>query len=776
MYLKYIKNDLENSKLSSAAMLVILTMAAFLLSISLLLCSSLFGSIDSLMERAESAHFMQMHAGSIDLERLQEFAEENEYVSAYETSEFLNIEGADIVFLSTGSSLEDSVQDHGLSVQNEKLDYLIDLNGKIVHPKQGEIYLPIYMKKTGLACLGDTVRICEKPFLVKGFVRDSQMNAELAMSKRLLVSKEDYEALKSQGAIEYLVGFRLKDMGQLHSFEQAYSRANLPANGPTLNFALFRMLNAIEDGIFIVILLLVSILATLVALLCIRFTILTKLEEDFHEIGVMKGIGMPAAAVRNLYLSKYAALAATGCMLGFLLSRVFQERLLADLQLYMGENRNSWTEILLTFGGVLLLFLFILVYLKHVLKKIDKVSAKQAINGEIQTEKSKGAGGMPLGSGRRLGASVFLAVKDVFSRKRLYSTICFIFIFLAFMMLVPQNLYHTIDAPGFVTYMGIGEYDMQMNIQQADSTPETIEEISRKLNADESVASHNVILTKVVAIQKEDGQIESMKVDLGDHTKFPVYYFTGHAPDGETEIALSSTNAEELQKQVGDTLRVSLPDGEKRLTVCGIYSDVTNGGRTAKASFTCPEIPPMRSLIAVDFADELSKSKMEQAVAYYAGQYQFAKVSGIQDYAQKLFGSTKQAVKQAADASLAVSVIIASMITMLFLKLLLTKDRESVKLLHFLGFAKNELKMQYAVRIVIVFLVGIAMGTLLANTFGEQLSGVLLSSLGISSFRFVIKPVNAYLLLPAGMLAAVMAAVWVVPVTVFGDSGKSSFN
>ena len=174
----------------------------------------------------------------------------------------------------------------------------------------------------------------------------------------------------------------------------------------------------------------------------------------------------------------------------------------------------------------------------------------------------------------------------------------------------------------------------------------------------------------------------------------------------------------------------------------------------------------MRSLVAVSFVDGLGKSEIEKEVAYYAEQYKFAKVSGIQEYTQKLFGSTRQAVKLAAYASLTAAVIIAMMITMLFLKLLFTKDRESVKLLHFLGFAKNELKMQYAVRIIIVFFVGIAVGTLLANTLGEQLSGVLLSSLGISSFRFVINSVNAYLLLPLGMLAAVVAAVWLVPMTI----------
>ncbi|CAM5707299.1 Peptide ABC transporter permease OS=Lysinibacillus sphaericus OX=1421 GN=LS41612_16905 PE=4 SV=1 [Lysinibacillus sphaericus] len=61
----------------------------------------------------------------------------------------------------------------------------------------------------------------------------------------------------------------------------------------------------------------------------------------------------------------------------------------------------------------------------------------------------------------------------------------------------------------------------------------------------------------------------------------------GNAPKEDGEIALSYANASKdgLDKKVGDTVIVKVAGALKRiLTVSGIYQDITNGGKTAKAT------------------------------------------------------------------------------------------------------------------------------------------------------------------------------------------------
>ena len=62
------------------------------------------------------------------------------------------------------------------------------------------------------------------------------------------------------------------------------------------------MINALSDGIMIAVILLVSAAAVLIALLCIRFALLAEIEEDYREIGVMRG-PWPPPFLHTAYLS-----------------------------------------------------------------------------------------------------------------------------------------------------------------------------------------------------------------------------------------------------------------------------------------------------------------------------------------------------------------------------------------------------------------------------------------------------------------------------------------
>lgn len=55
----------------------------------------------------------------------------------------------------------------------------------------------------------------------------------------------------------------------------------------------------------ILVILLVSVVLLLISMLCIRFTLLTQLEADRREIGMLKAIGIPKGDIRKLYSLKF---------------------------------------------------------------------------------------------------------------------------------------------------------------------------------------------------------------------------------------------------------------------------------------------------------------------------------------------------------------------------------------------------------------------------------------------------------------------------------------
>ncbi|MED5020128.1 ABC transporter permease [Paenibacillus chibensis] len=753
MYYRIIRNDMLKSKVITLATMIFISAAAMLVSLAAILVVNLSGALDMLMTQAKTPHFMQMHSGEVNMARLTSFTEKNSNVDEFQVVEFLNIDGARIIL--GDRSLANSVQDNGFSTQSEKFDFLLDLDGNIIHVSDGEIYVPISYMRDHTAKVGDKAFVSGKEFTVAGFLRDSQMNSSLASSKRFLLSAHDYAEIKNLGSTEYLIEFRLKDMSALGAFETAYASAGLEANGPTITYPLLKMINALSDGIMIAVILLVSVLIVAIALMCIRFTLLAKIEEDYLEIGVMKAIGLRVSDMKHMYLAKYAAIAAVGSMIGFVLSLMFKGMLLENIRLYMGDSKNSSLASLFGFIGILLIFLAIMAFVNGMLRRFRKISAAEAIRYGSSHEKSAGAKQFRLSGNRWFSTNVFLGIKDVLSRKKLYATMLVVLVLSSFIMIVPQNLYHTISSKSFIQYMGIGTYDMRMDIQQADHISAKTTEIVNSMKNDRDISKYAVLTTKTFKVKTEKGSEENIKIELGDHSVFPIYYSKGRAPAAETEIALSALNADELGKKVGERMTLTAEGVEKILTVSGIYSDITNGGKTAKAVFADSTADMMWSVICAELSDP---SLIGQKVSEYKNSFAFAKVSDIDEFVEQTFGSTISSVKRASFASIMIALVITLLITLLFMRLLIAKDRYSIAVLKALGFTNSDVRAQYISRSVFVLIAGMILGTLLANTLGELLARTVISSFGASTFTFAIHPLSAYLLIPLMMIGSVLIA------------------
>lgn len=765
MYYRIIRNDIIKSKAITLTTMIFVAAAAMLVTLAAVLIVNLSGSIDTLMTQAKTPHFMQMHSGVIDTARLTSFAEQNSNVEEFQVLEFLNVDGARIVI--NGNSLADNVQDNGLCTQSEKFDYLLDLDGNVINVSDGELYVPICYMKDGTAKVGDKAVICGKEFTVAGFLRDSQMNSTLCASKRFLVSEEDFEEIKSLGSTEYLIEFRLKDLSELGAFETAYISTGLEANGPTVTYTLFKTMNAISDGMMIAVILLVSALVVAIAFMCIRFTLLAKIEDDYREIGVMKAIGLHISDIKKTYLAKYAAVAAAGCILGFALSFVFRGMLLENIRLYMGESKNSSFASALGIIGVLLVFFAIIAYVRVVLKRFRKISAADAIRFGTSQEKSAGSKWICLSRNRLLDTNIILGVKDVLARKRLYATMLAVLVISAFIIIVPQNLYNTISSESFIRYMGIGSYDMRIDIQQTDDISGKAAEIAKGMEVDSGISKYVVLMTKTFKVIMDNGSEERIKIELGDHSVFPVKYSEGRAPAAEDEIALSAINANELGKKVGNVITISSDGNAKNLTVCGIYSDITNGGKTAKAVFTDNSADVMWCIICAELSD---KSLVIGKVSEYADRLDFAKVTGVDEFILQTFGSTISSVKKASYTAIAVALIIAALVTLLFMKMLVSKDRYSIAVMKAFGFTNSDIAVQFVSRSVFVLIVGIILGTIMSNTLGEILAGTVISLFGASSFEFAVNPLSAYLLCPLMMISVVLIS------TIIGTSGAGKIK
>ena len=733
---RMIINDIKANKLVSAATCIFMAVTAMLLGLSILLYASLADSIDSLMTEAKTPDFLQMHTGELDRDLLYNFAQQREDIEAMQVCTFLNLQNSQI---SIGNeSLENNMQDNGLSCQSSLFDYLVDADNAVIYPSDGEVYVPVcYRKEYGIDT-GDVMRIGTEELEVAGFLRDSQMNSMMASSKRFLVSEADYERLRPLGSEEHLIEFRLKEGSDINAFATAYKDEGLPDNGPTITYPLIRMMNALSDGMMILVILLVSVVVLLISMICIKYIILTQLEKDKTGIGMLKAVGISRRDIRKLYMSKYMILSAAGCITGIAAALITAKPVGTQMRELYGNAGNTGSIYALMILGSLAAEGVILLSVHRTLRRTDRLSAADALYG-----------------------------RGSFGRKKnLWLPAMIITAAAVFMILVPLNMKTTIEDPEFVTYMGIGESHVRIDIRQTENVRETAASVTGDMDRDDRVSDYVLMETGSYRVILPDGSSYDLMIENGDHGRFPVRYIEGRYPENDREIALSVLNAEEMSVKPGDTIIIcrEMKDGteeEKACSMCGIYSDVTNGGKTAKACMGDPNdaTPVMWSIIYLSLADEkLAGEWTSDYQDRYSSFDNGVKVTLISDYLKGTYGQTIRNISKASAVSAVMACFVLFIVMLLLVRLVIWRERNESSLKKALGFTSSDIRVGYLKKTFMYILPGIVMGVFAGIIPGQSLAALLLRSMGAYGFRFIIDPAFAFAAAPAMIAASAMIA------------------
>lgn len=269
IYARMTKAAWRKDRFATGAFIAFVAICVAMISLTAVLFSNLTGAINHLMDTAKTPDFLQMHTGDINIEELEEFVKGRPEVRDYQILRFLNLENSSLTL--GDQSLLDSTQDNGISVQGDGFDYMLGLDNELPEVLPGQVYVPVCYEDLYQVKIGAVMRIGDRKLKVAGFIRDAQMNSMMASSKRFLVCKEDYERLKQLGSEEYLIEFRFVEGADSNAFKTAYENAGLPMNGPAITRPLIKMMNTLSDGMMILIVLVISVLALLISLICMRF-------------------------------------------------------------------------------------------------------------------------------------------------------------------------------------------------------------------------------------------------------------------------------------------------------------------------------------------------------------------------------------------------------------------------------------------------------------------------------------------------------------------------
>ncbi|MCC2473807.1 ABC transporter permease, partial [Bacillus pacificus] len=350
--------------------------------------------------------------------------------------------------------------------------------------------------------------------------------------------------------------------------------------------------------------------------------------------------------------------------------------------------------------------------------------------------------------------NIFIGIQDVIKRFKLYRVLSIVLIIAVFMIVVPVNFLYTIQSPKFVNYMGTGKSDIRIDLQQTENIEKRFKDVISYLRNDDEVEKYATFVTSTFKMVSADGTHENLHVEVGDFTTFPLDYMEGRAPKTENEIALSYMNANELKKNVGDSIVLFVDGKEKTLTISGMYQDVTNGGKTAKASFSYNNENILWYVVNVDLKSNVD---LQEKVKEYKQNFSSAKITDTDDYLTQTLGETIKQLRLVTQVAILIAILISVLITAMFFKMLLAKDSSQILIMKNIGFSYKDIRIQYITRSIVIVLLGIVTGTCIAATFGEMLVSWLGSFMGAAHIKFVVNPIVSYIICPAILFISVTA-------------------
>jgi putative ABC transport system permease protein len=87
--------------------------------------------------------------------------------------------------------------------------------------------------------------------------------------------------------------------------------------------------------------------------------------------------------------------------------------------------------------------------------------------------------------------------------------------------------------------------------------------------------------------------------------------------------------------------------------------------------------------------------------------------------------------------------------------MLITKDASQIAIMRSLGFSLRNVRVQYLTRALLLLSIGIVLGTVFSNTLGQRIVSALWAFMGASQIKFVIDPIQAYVLFPLLLMLTV---------------------
>ncbi len=772
MFFKLIKKDLKNKKSMNIIIFLFVIMTTTLIASSSNMIYTALNALDNFFEVSKVGDFLSIiYDNDTNNERMNGWLNQSDLVESFSKDKSLYLYNGDII-------LPDNYDESELSstliltAAPKEGNLIFNQDNKVIELNEGEVAIPAFIKQKLDIPIGEKIRIAvdgvEKEFIVVAYCKDAILGSSMSGMKRIVLNEEDYSMYESVADTrkieiynisknenisdeEFLKEFTKQDISNIASFSST-----------TINSTY------IMDIMVAGLMMLVSVFLILIALLIMRFTIVFTLESEYREIGVMKAIGLRNKHIKKLYLVKYLFLFTTGGMIGILISVPVKNIMLETLSsnIVIKESNLSYVINLISVAaiiGILVLFCNLCT------NKINKFSAIDAIRNGSDGKTFKKLSRVRLHTKKRMKVSSFLAVSDLTNGFKRFAILAFTFLIGTILILFPINMINTLQSDSLVELFGLPDADVFIDMPDTGdfiSKGESIELVKRLEDMQEKYKEVGVDVTlRAELMAASNAYIDdkensfSIYVTKGISTDINRYHFLeGEAPVLENEVAISSKLAKEKNIAIGDTIHSNVGGKDYSFIITATYQTMNNLGQTMKVSsnFNFDDVECNSMILNGDFKNsvgyEENKENMMKALPTF-------KYSTASEFTSTMLGNIVDELGMVKIVILSIVMGINILITTLVVRMLYSKEIGQIAILKSIGFKTRQIKMWQVLRIGIVLVISVIIGTLLSKPITEIMSSGIFYFAGATKVRTQINVYEVYIIYPLVILVLTILTV-----------------
>lgn len=608
--------------------------------------------------------------------------------------------------------------------------------------KKGEIYLT-YGTKDKLRCnVGDTL-ICqtlsgEHSFTVRGFVDEPMLGASNIGWKMQFISDEDYEEYYAAGKAKndadhngtgYLVNIWKSDDCDLTSSQFAHKLSTessiIAASWGSITKDESLHYTNIYSDIIMGIMLAFILILVVVVLIVAGHSISTSIEMDQVNLGILKAQGFTNGRIRVIFMIQYMLAEAIGALLGIIpaipLIRVMTS-MFDPISGYISVTKLALGKTLLYLLGVFILSALFIVFIT---RKIGRISPICAISGgrrEIYFDSRLTA---PISGG---ALSATLALRQFTSAKRRYIASIIIAAVLVFFMLMVNAIGDTVYSKNAIEMMGGEWHDMWITT-------------NRSLTSEEIDKATDIIgeFTKVRHRYFYRGQYVTVNDDkiYCIINAFPEEYtvYEGRYPKYDNEIVITEIISDRLGIKIGDKVTIKKNDKTEEFIVSGYFNCMNDTGVAIGTGTEGGERLGLKRFYSwggFNLEDTSRMPEIQKAMQDRLSSEIKVNIDDEGDTGMDLYDKAVLAMKIVIYSfSLVFALVVVSMVS----SKAFSQEKTDIGIFKSQGFTSGKLRMQFAVRFVIVSILGAVIGSVMGIMFINDLLSVLLKGIGITNFH-----------------------------------------